>query len=247
MHNRFAVVALAAFLACAGSAGANAGKDTASSPSPTPHVSAVEKEAVLAVWRQAIRQHERWADSARAPEGASEQLSRERQGTQKALLEEGVLTDGHAWPAGCRAFRQVLAQRLEAIEAPAGLDEWTDWRNTYLVSCQADAARDTAGWTPLVTARVEKMVGGSDTASRLPAWKVSTALLEGVPASAWTCMAAHMPEAVRQGLDRHEGLRYVARACQVADGVFGSAVSCMACGPHPRLSVGRTTRALVSR
>lgn len=245
MRNPVVALTFAAVLAFAGSAAA--APEPANAAPSVPLLSAVEKEAVLAVWRQGIRQHDRWADSAQAPEGVSEQLTRERRGTQKALLEAGVLSDGHAWPAGCSAFRQVLAQRLEALETPAGLDEWTDWRNTYLVSCQADAARDTAGWAPLVTARVSGLLAGDTAASGVPAWQVSTALLQGVPATAWTCMAAHMPEAVRQGLDRHEGLRYVARACQVADGVFGSAVACMACGPHPRLSVGRTTKALVFR
>lgn len=216
---------------------------------PTPLLTAVEKEAGLTQWRQAIRQVDRAAEAPSAPEALADALAQDRQGTQKQLLESGVLADEHAWPAGCSAFRQVLEERLQAIATPSGIDEWVDWRNVYLVSCQADAARDTAKWQPLLTQKLEALppeTVGRAFAGVSPA-QMSHVLLGSLPTSAWTCLAVAMPEAVRLGLDRHEGLRYVARSCQVADSVFGSAVSCLACGPHPRLSVGRTTRAVVSR
>lgn len=211
------------------------------SPSP---LSFIEKEVVLTQWSRQVREVDRWADQPDAPEGLEERLKADRQGTQDALLEQGVLADGHAWPAGCSAFRQVLNERLGALTTATGLNEWNDWRRVYVVSCQVDATADVARWATAFEQRVEQE--GLAPPS-LSAGHVRQAVLEGIPAQAWTCMAAHVPEAVRQGLDRHEGLRYVARACQISDQVFGAGVSCMACGPHPRLSVGRTTRALVSR
>jgi len=216
------------------------------SPPPTSPstLSFVEKEAVVTQWARQVRDIDRLAEQPEAPEGLGDRLKADRQGTQDALLKEGVLADGHAWPAGCSAFRQVLNERLGALTTATGLSEWNDWRRVYVVSCQVDAATDIARWAPLFEQRVEQE--GMAPPS-LPAWQVRQAVLEGVPVQAWTCMAAHVSEAVRQGLDRHEGLRYVARACQVSDQVFGAGVACLACGPHPRLSVGRTTRALVSR
>jgi len=215
---------------------------------PMPAPTAVEQEARLTLWRQAIRKEDRLVDQGGGSEVLRAGLAADRGQLQKELLDVGILADGHAWPAGCLGFKNVLANRLASVKTAAGLDEWADWRHVYLVSCQVDASRNQQEWSPLVARALAQLPYETlqEWPSSINVGEFSSVLLRRVPDQAWTCMAAHVSDAVRQGLDRHEGLRYVARVCQVDDSVFGEGVSCMACGAHPRLSVGRTNEALVS-
>ncbi len=242
-HNRFRGVLAGALFGVVGLAGAQTGSDSGPFPQ-SPALTVLGKERVTSAWENTIK-----ANDHQAPPPAPNDADGGSEDMPKRLTDAGVLADEHAWPAGCHAFRELLEGRWDSLKTPAQVNDWNDWRVVYVVTCQVDAVKNRDQWLPAIT----------DVLGRLEPWttqhlwavvtphQVAQSLLERVSPQALTCMAAHVPEAIRQGLDRHEGLRYVAKACMVSDTVFGSAVSCLACGAHPRMMVGRTTRALVSR
>lgn len=169
-----------------------------------------------------------------------------------ALSQEQVLPDDHAWPSGCSSFGLVLEQTLDRVRTPQGMSRWLDWRMVHSVVCLSDKeqAADDAHWAARVVAPLAVMqewaLAPFVRAVPLEAWV--TQAIRPLPLSDLACMRAEWPQALRRGLDRHEGLRYMAKACGLSpEAVFGSTVKCDGCGGHPR-SVSRSLRrALVSR
>lgn len=148
----------------------------------------------------------------------------------RALMEAGVLPEGddHAWTVGCSAFSESLFTALDQAVSPVVLEQWVQWRGVYRVMCG-----------PLEDERSHLKAALSRMAPLLPPSPSSISweglLLDEVPSSTWECMADHVPVAFKEGLDRHEGLKLVARECGVDPGVvFGQAQRCEGCVSHPR-------------
>lgn len=189
-----------------------------------------ERESAWAAWHQA--QDRIWVLwrtqglQAHMQQGVEQDLER----FPAALVAAGVLPagDDHAWTEGCADFGQALAQATHDIVSPIGVEGWAHWRAVHRVMCgPLDNER------ALIQATFDRMVpqwlGPSPTLS----W--ASLVLDELEEEQWECMASQVPNALRQGLDRHEGLKWVARQCRLEPSwVFGDAQRCTLCTSHPR-------------
>lgn len=210
--------------------------------------SAQGREVVWSLWARNQAEVDRRQRVDRWPTAFSKQVEQEKGSIESALIEQGVLTTTHDWPAGCTSFAQTLEQSLPTVLTPRDMEHWLNWMTVFRVSCSNDTERWEPVWRHGVANRLEAM-GRWVTEPFEKAVARSDALdtfLNPLLPELSQCLVQAQPEALRQGLDRHEGLRFMATSCGVSSAVlFGSAAQCLECGPHPRRRLSRLSQALV--
>lgn len=189
-----------------------------------------EREAAWSVWHQSSDaiwmkwRAELLPDKVR--QGVQEDMSR----FPAQLVQAGVLPagDDHAWTEGCAAFEGALVHATHEIASPMGVEGWREWRAVHRVMC-GPIAHEHA----LLASAFSRMVPDLLPAPATLSW--ASLVLEELPEEDWDCMASQVPAALRRGLDRHEGLKWVARQCRLEPSlVFGDAQRCNGCTSHPR-------------
>lgn len=146
------------------------------------------------------------------------------------LVAAGVLPEGddHAWTEGCSGFEEVLVHATHEIASPMGVEGWAEWRAVHRVMC--GPIEDERGLLENTFKRLSSQLPAAHSGLSWP-----SLVLDELRAEDWDCMASQVPDALRQGLDRHEGLKWVARKCRLEPSlVFGDAQRCSECTAHPR-------------
>lgn len=175
--------------------------------------------------------------------------SEDKVSLEQALIARGVLTTPHDWPAGCSSFAEGLQQAIDRPMVPRAVEEWLDWVGVFRISCASEKAH---GYEQALEAglstQLDRLDGWWTTAFSKAVTRqdvLATFLAKPTP-EVQACLEQALPEALRQGLDRHEGLRHMANSCKVStEALFGRAARCHECGPHPRRRMSRITEALV--
>ena len=241
---------LSSTLAWAQPSPADAPVDVALSPlrpgvSDTP----VGREQVWSRWEMNLSAVELRVRQQAVPEAQKFLLDEERPDVEQALIARGVLTNPHDWPAGCSSFAEGLLLEMGKPQSPRSVEHWLNWLTVFRVQCHAEAGRYEPQWRQALGAQLDQMDGWSTAtfSKAVPRQDALNTLLVEIQPALRTCLEQAQPEALRQGLDRHQGLRYMANQCRVStEAVFGRAARCSECGPHPRRKMSRLTEALVA-
>lgn len=205
-------------------------------------ITPLAREKAWAQWQQASADLGRWERLRALPSPVQEALFSEAQGLEPALVEAGVLAHSHAWPAGCAPVQEILDGALAHAQTPLGMEAWRDWRAVYQVTC-GPAGPDLQEDVQALTQALERVRTTTLKDWTLPS-HVDAWFLGALPDAVWRCMRDQVPEALRSGLDRHEGLAFVARQCAVdPEEVFGEAVRCLDCAGHPQVPQRRLRQA----
>lgn len=209
----------------------------------------VGREKVWSRWEMNLSAVELRVRQQAVPEEQKFLLDDERPDVEQALIARGVLTNPHDWPAGCSSFAEGLLLEMGKPQSPRSVESWLNWLAVFRVQCNAEVGRYEPQWRQALGAQLDQMDGWSTAAfsQAVPRQDVLNTLLVEMQPALRVCLEQAQPEALRQGLDRHQGLRYMASQCKVStEALFGRAARCSECGPHPRRKMSRLTEALVA-
>lgn len=209
------------------------------------------RERVWSAWERSASAIERRVRANALPAHLAPIAEETGRALEDELVARGVAPDPHGWPAGCKGFGEALAFDLERALDLRRLESWLDWLAVFRVTCPTEATEPMEPlWDTLWAGKLDALKGWSlaPFLAAVPEADARATFLAPLPTTQRQCMQQELPEALRMGFDRHEGLRHVAHECGLSpEAMFGGAVRCADCGPHPRRRPSRMREALVGQ